>query len=192
MNRRMRNRMSGGVGGGNRKEPPYPIAPGMARFLGGESPLLAVATGRVSRRQGRRGDAGSEGSRRRTAVPTNRNRIAGWRGGVTRQWTGTPDSRSDARAGKSGGRSRVLPWETSSPVAKLATTGCEPGRGGVSGGHSSRKAKGRIVTARSSQGRLDERGEADKDRQPARFVWAMDTGTPRGGNRGRRHRVPVR
>jgi hypothetical protein len=33
-------------------------ARGMARFLGGGSPLLAVATGTVSRRQERRGDAG--------------------------------------------------------------------------------------------------------------------------------------
>lgn len=35
--------------------------------------------------------------------PTNRNRIQGRRGGVTRLWTGTPDSHPDTRAGKSGG-----------------------------------------------------------------------------------------
>ena len=35
---------------------------------------------------------------------TDRNRIQGRRGGVTRQWTGTPDSHADTHAGKSGGR----------------------------------------------------------------------------------------
>lgn len=35
--------------------------------------------------------------------PTNRNRIQGQRGGVTRQWTGTPDRHLDTHAGRSGG-----------------------------------------------------------------------------------------
>jgi hypothetical protein len=59
--------------------------------------------GIASRRQLRRREAGWEGSRRRSSEPTNRNRIQGRRGGVTRQWTGTPNHHPDMRAGKSGG-----------------------------------------------------------------------------------------
>ncbi len=59
--------------------------------------------GIASRRQLRRREAGWGGSRRPSSEPTNRNRIQGRRGGVTRQWTGTPDSHLDTRAGKSGG-----------------------------------------------------------------------------------------
>ena len=70
--------------------------------LGGESPLQAVVVGTVSRRQGRCREAGSEGSRRQNPDSTNRNRIEGRRGRVTRQWTGMPDNHSDARVGKSG------------------------------------------------------------------------------------------
>jgi len=71
--------------------------------LGGESPLRALVTGTASRRQLRRREAGWGGSRRRTLEPTNRNRIRGRCGGVTRQWTGTPDAHPDTRTGKSGG-----------------------------------------------------------------------------------------
>ena len=72
-------------------------------ILGGASPLRAVMTGTARLGKGVRREAESEGSRCRNSDPTNRNRIQGRRGWVTRQWTGTPDSHSDAHAGKSGG-----------------------------------------------------------------------------------------
>ena len=75
-------------------------------ILGGGSPLLAVTTGTSSRRQGRHREVGSEGSPRQMSVPTHRNRIEGRHGGVTWHETGMPDSRSDTRAGKSGGSRR--------------------------------------------------------------------------------------
>ncbi len=84
--------------------------------LGGGSPLRIVMTGTVSRTQLRHRKVGWGGSPRRNPERTNSNRIAGRRGGVTRQWTGTPDSHPDAHAGKSGrdgGKISVLPWETS-------------------------------------------------------------------------------
>ena len=59
--------------------------------------------GTARRRQLRRCEAGWGGSRRPSSELTNRNRIEGRRGGVTRQWTGTPDNHPDTRAGKSGG-----------------------------------------------------------------------------------------
>jgi hypothetical protein len=72
-------------------------------ILGGESPLWALVMGTTSRRQLRRREAGWGGSRRRNLEPTNRNRIRGRRGGVTRHRTGTPEDHPDMRAGKSGG-----------------------------------------------------------------------------------------
>src|ERR1700719_3318890 len=72
--------------------------------LGGESPLRAARSGTDSQRQLRRSDAGWGGSRRQIGEPTNRNRIQGQCGGATRRWTGTPDTPSVARTGKSGGR----------------------------------------------------------------------------------------
>jgi hypothetical protein len=71
--------------------------------LGGGSPLRTVVTGTASLGKGARREAGSEGSRRQNTDPTNRNRIEGRRGGVTRQWTGKPKSHPNTRAGKSGG-----------------------------------------------------------------------------------------
>jgi hypothetical protein len=59
--------------------------------------------GIASRRQLRRREARWGGSLRPNSEPTNRNRIEGRRGGVTRQWTGTPDNHPDTRAGKSDG-----------------------------------------------------------------------------------------
>src|ERR1700693_4634088 len=70
---------------------------------GGGSPLRALMMGTANRRQLRRREAGWGGSLRPSSELTNRNRISGRRGGVTRQWTGTPDSHPDTRAGKSGG-----------------------------------------------------------------------------------------
>lgn len=69
---------------------------------GGDSPLRARVRGTASRRQLRRREAGWEGSRRQSSELTNRNRIQGLSGGVTRQWTGTPESQADTRTGKSG------------------------------------------------------------------------------------------
>jgi hypothetical protein len=71
---------------------------------GGGSPLRALMVGTASRRQLRRREAGWGGSRRLNSEPTDRNRISGRRGGVTRQWTGTPESHSDTQVGRSGGR----------------------------------------------------------------------------------------
>jgi hypothetical protein len=70
---------------------------------GGASPLRALVMGIASRRQLRRREAGWEVSPRRSSEPTHRNRISGRRGGVTRQWTGTPNHHPDTRACKSGG-----------------------------------------------------------------------------------------
>src|SRR5688500_16805849 len=75
----------------------------------------------------------------------------GYKAGVargTRQWTGTPDCHSDATTVDPAGpgrRSRVLPWEVSSPVRAIRTTGPETareGRGEVSRGHSTRDSLG--------------------------------------------------
>jgi hypothetical protein len=71
--------------------------------LGGGSPLRTEMTGTVSLGKGARREAGSEGSQRQNPDPTNRNRIEGRHGGVTRHWTGTPDSHPDTHGGKSGG-----------------------------------------------------------------------------------------
>jgi hypothetical protein len=69
---------------------------------GGASPLRALVMGTASRRQLRRREAGWGGSRRPSPELTNRNRIEGRCGGVTRQWTGTPGDHPDTRTGKSG------------------------------------------------------------------------------------------
>ena len=53
--------------------------------LGGASPLRAEETGTASLGKGARREAGSEGSRRQNPDPTNRNRIEGRHGGVTRR-----------------------------------------------------------------------------------------------------------
>ena len=65
---------------------------------GGGSPLRALVMGTASRRQLRRSDAGWEGSRRPISDLTNINRIEGRRSGVTRHWTGTPESHPDIAA----------------------------------------------------------------------------------------------
>lgn len=70
--------------------------------LEGASPLRAVMTGTARLGKGARREAGSEGSRCQNSDSTNRNRIQGRPGGVTRQWTGTPESHPDTRAGRSG------------------------------------------------------------------------------------------
>ncbi len=59
--------------------------------------------GTASGRQLRRREAGWGGSRKQNSELTNRNRIEGRCGGVTRHWTGTPESQTDTRIGKSGG-----------------------------------------------------------------------------------------
>ena len=72
--------------------------------LGGASPLRAARSGTASQRQLRRSDAGWGGSRRQNGGPTNRKRIQGQRGGATRPGTGTPDTPSVHRTGRSDGR----------------------------------------------------------------------------------------
>ena len=71
--------------------------------VGGGSPLQALMTGTDSGRQLRRREAGWGGSWKQSSELTNRNRIRGRCGGVTRPWTGKPNSHSDTRIGKSGG-----------------------------------------------------------------------------------------
>ena len=70
--------------------------------LGGASPLRAVMAGIVRLGKGVRREAESEGSRCQNADLTNRNRIEGYHGGVTRPWTGEPDSHPDTRGSRSG------------------------------------------------------------------------------------------
>jgi hypothetical protein len=72
--------------------------------LGGASPLRAARSGTDSQRQLRRSDAGWGGSRRQNGGPTNRKRIQGQCGGATRHGTGTPDTPSVHRTGRSDGR----------------------------------------------------------------------------------------
>ena len=62
----------------------------------GASPLQAVMTGTASRSKGVRREAESEGSVKQNSDLTNRNRIEGQRSGVTRQWTGRPNSHPGA------------------------------------------------------------------------------------------------
>ena len=85
----------------------------------GASPLQAVMTGTASRSKGVRREAESEGSVKQNSDLTNRNRIEGQRSGVTRQWTGRPNSHAGAAgvnpAGTEGKR-HDLPWEVSAPV----------------------------------------------------------------------------
>jgi hypothetical protein len=71
--------------------------------LGGASPLRAARSGTASQRQLRRSDAGWGGSRRQNGGPTNRKRIQGQCDGATRRGTGTPDTPSDHRTGRSDG-----------------------------------------------------------------------------------------
>jgi hypothetical protein len=81
----------------------FALCAGHVVIPGGASPLRAVMTGTARLGKGVRREAESEGSRSHNSDPTNRNRIQGRRGGVTRQWTGTPDRHPDTHAGKSGG-----------------------------------------------------------------------------------------
>ena len=95
--------------------------------LGNESSLRAVMTGTVSRRQLRHREVGWEGSRRRNPERTNRNRVAGRRGGITRQWTGMLDSHPDTHVGKFGSIKR---WASTEPYTdpnelKRYVEGCE-------------------------------------------------------------------
>ena len=112
---------------------------------------------------------------------TNRNRIQGRRGGVTRQWTGMPDSHPDTHAGKSGeARAKdytTYPGRSLVSVRTIRTTApatARDGAGEVSRGRSSslvlvyarggptmpRKSERRAesILARSSLERLDGRG----------------------------------
>ena len=112
--------------------------------LEGGSPLQAVMTGTVSQRQGRHREVRSEGSPRQNPAPTNRNRIRGRRGGVTRLLTGTPDSHSDTRGGKSGGdrgkdqRLTLGDLHRSWTCPSSGPATASDGGGEVSRGHSSR------------------------------------------------------
>jgi hypothetical protein len=80
--------------------------------VGGGSPLRAAVSGTASLGKGVRREAESEGSRRQSQDSTNRNRIEGRRGGVTRQWTGMPDTHPDTRVGKSGEALAKEAWLT--------------------------------------------------------------------------------
>lgn len=70
--------------------------------LRGESPLRALMVGIASQEQGRRREAGFEGSWRQKSDSTNRNRIRGQGGGVSQHWMARPDNHSDMHLGKSG------------------------------------------------------------------------------------------
>jgi hypothetical protein len=87
---------------GGRRPAIHDCAPGTALILEVQV-LYGPMAGTVSRWQLRRSDAGWGGSRRQSSALTNRNRIRGRCGGVTRQRTGRPNSQSDMRTGKSGG-----------------------------------------------------------------------------------------
>ena len=153
----------GGLFGGQRlgtaREPPFlggpPDSGGDASLcarhvvhLGGESPLRAVMTGTASLSKGVHREVESEGSLWQNSDSTNRNRIQGRRSGVTRQWTGRPDSHSDRCAGKSGGDRRKDVRLTlgglwgclEDPTTAPATVGEGPGE--VSRGHSSPDGSG--------------------------------------------------
>ena len=79
--------------------------------LRGESPLRALMVGIASQEQGRRREAGFEGSWRQKSDSTNRNRIRGRGGGVSQHWMARP-----------GGKNRILPWETCLAVRRNGTS----------------------------------------------------------------------
>jgi len=125
--------------------------------LGGASPLRAARSGTdsqkpapgLNRGQLRRSDAGWGGSRRQIGGPTNRNRIQGQCGRATRRWTGTPNTPSVTRTGKSGGHPEKVQCLTvggllGSPDnrSRVSATASD-GRGGVSRGHSSARPIGK-------------------------------------------------
>jgi hypothetical protein len=77
---------------------PGPSGPGLSLYarhgqsLGGGSPLEKAVVLTPSRRQRRRGEAGSEGSPRRNSAPRNTNRVSGWATWVSLQRTAKPDT----------------------------------------------------------------------------------------------------
>jgi len=114
--------------------------------LGDASYLRAVVSGTAWPGQGVQREAESEGSRSHNSDSTNRNRISGRLRGVTRQWTGTPDTHSESQtvdpAGPEGSK-HDLTWEVSRAVWTIQTTSAATsgeGAGEVSRGHSSRRA----------------------------------------------------
>ena len=141
-NRRGTLSMPGGVGGGARKSSSYPIVPGMALIWEVEV-LLGRLAGTDSGRQLRRREAGWGGSRKQNSELTNRNRISGRCGGVTRQRTGIPESQTDTRTGKSGGdrvKDQRLTLGSSFGLGTIPSrwaATCTDAEGEVSRGHSS-------------------------------------------------------
>ena len=78
--------------------------------------------GTVSQRQLRHREVGWGGSRRQTSEMTNRHRIQGHCGGVTRRRMGKPKSQPDATRVNPAAievRSIALPWEISSPLQPI-------------------------------------------------------------------------
>src|ERR1700740_1223349 len=151
-------RLSGAEGGGiepNRSSLPLSSCATHGIELEGESPLRAARSGTdsqkpapgLNRGQLRRSDAGWRGSRRQSGGPTNRNRIQGQCGGATRPWTGTPNTPSVTRTGKSGGCPVIVQCLTvgdllGSPGNRSRVLATAPhSRGGVSRGHSSARLR---------------------------------------------------
>ena len=137
------------------------------------SPLRALLMGTASWRQLRRREAGWGGSPRQILEGTNRKWIQGRFARVSWQWTVTPKDQPDGHDGKSAPDQRTdqcltlgglcVSWGDfpSSLVATSSDGRTEVSRGRSSGaGCQASKAKGRILSARSSLDDLDECGAA--------------------------------
>ncbi len=108
-------------------------------------------TGTASLSKGVHREVGSEGSWGQNSDSTNRNRIQGRRSGVTRQWTGRPNSHPDTCVGKSGGdRGKDVRltlgglWGCPNGIGTTAPATVGEGPGEVSRGHSNSSRTGRM------------------------------------------------
>jgi hypothetical protein len=146
-NRRVRTRTHGGVGGGEPRGPPLSrCVPGMPVIM----EVRVLCTGSRSRSaseaQGRRREAGSEGSVERWRGPTNRNRVRGASGGTS----GPLTTKSSIRQGQGrirGGRASEDDGLTPGGLRRVPSgTGRSARSGdrgaGVSRGHSRRLSRG--------------------------------------------------
>jgi hypothetical protein len=97
--------------------------PSMFDSLRGESPRSSLMEVKESEPQGRRREAGSEGSGERTREPTNRNRIRGCP--VRTSWHESAKSRSiKGRGSKSGGCAWKTVKLTSGDLCCVAANAC--------------------------------------------------------------------
>ena len=144
-------------GSGRKAGPLFLGVPGMPRVWSESLQRTEVAPNRIAEGEDARREAGSEGSRRRIAAATNRNRIEG--PGLWRE----PDKYGEVRNAKETG----LPWEASGPVRLIRTTASAMALDGH-GGVSRRQSTG---PGRARKGGTSWCGETDR-----RIRWAWGCG----------------